>query len=204
LESLALDAYRIGNYPWPDPNGPRQVLDIGAHVGSFTCSLAAVLPGATFTCVEPSVQTSEWLSKNLERNNLSGRATVLSVAVSDVDGPIDYWYDDAVSGENSLEKGTRHHKILVDGLSISSIFALMTKPPDIVKLDCEGGEYASILGGSSELYKSTNHVFLEYHPIEGHSFQELLHRLEEFGLHLEWHETGHIRDQGMAYFTRRK
>jgi len=203
VEVLACDAYRIRSISWPSPDKHRQVLDIGAHLGSFTCTLAALLPGATFTCVEPSALTSKWLMNNLERNHLTGRATVLCAAVTDVDGPIDFWEDEEVSGQNSTIMGTKHRKTEVEGLRIDSLFAKLDNPPDIVKLDCEGGEYAAILGGSVELWKKTTHLFLEYHPVEGHGFPELVSRLEQFGLSLVWHEPDlFVPGLGMAYFVR--
>jgi FkbM family methyltransferase len=200
FEVLVSDAYRMKSTTWQSPEKPRLVLDIGAHVGSFACSLAALLPGATFVCVEPSVPTTVWLKRNLEQNGLTSRATVLCAAITNVDGPVALWGDGEVSSENSLIAEGKRRQTEVNGLSIESLFAKLERPPDIVKLDCEGGEYAAILGGFPELWKGTNHLFLEYHR---DGFPELVRRIEEFGLNLVWHEPSpRFQGLGMSYFAR--
>lgn len=64
IEVLGCDAYHLDSTRWEDQAAAIHVLDIGAHVGSFTCAVAAKLPRARFTCVEPSASARSWLTKN--------------------------------------------------------------------------------------------------------------------------------------------
>jgi hypothetical protein len=88
-------------------------------------------------------------------------------------------------------------------MTFDSIVAAAGGRADIVKMDCEGGEYAAILEASSEAWATVEQLFLEYHPLPGHCFEELGGRLSEFGMHLVWQQP-YPRDPGlgMAYFAR--
>lgn len=217
IEILAEDTYGLRGISWEDPLADREVLDIGAHVGSFTCALAARLPGASFTCVEPLPGTLTWLRENLARNGLDRKAAVVSAAVAGADGEAELWASKDASGaasldaelwaswhesgEASLTPGTER-KVRVRTMSFESIVAAAGGRADIVKLDCEGGEYPAVLEAPSEVWVSVERLFLEYHPITGHDFEELRARLSELGLHLVWQHPTRRPGMGTAYFAR--
>lgn len=202
VEVLGGDVYRLRALSWPAPVTPSSVLDIGAHVGSFTCALAARLPEATFTCVEPSPSTLVWLRGNLARNGLAERTLVVPAAVTDADSEVELWDTDDVSCEASLLRGQRARRTIVDGLSFDTIMARAGGRASIVKLDCEGGEYAAVLGASAASWSTVERLFLEYHPVDGHTFGELFTRLGELGMRLIWHDRDPcVRELGMAYFA---
>ena len=202
VEVLADDAYRLRDIPWEDPFAARSVLDVGAHVGSFTCALAARLPAASFTCVEPLPSALAWLRANLARNGLAGKAAVVPAAVAGADGEAELWASEDASCAASLTPGTGG-KVTVRTMSFDSIVAAAGGRADIVKLDCEGGEYAAVLEASSGAWATVEQLFLEYHQVAGHDFEELHGRLSEVGLHLVWNDPlAHCPGQGLAYFAR--
>jgi FkbM family methyltransferase len=201
VEVLAEDTYRLEDLSWEDPFAARAVLDVGAHVGSFACALAVRLPGATFTCVEPLPSTLAWLGANLARNGLARKAAILPAAVAGADGEAELWASEDASCEASLTPGTGR-RVTVRTMSFDSIVAAAGGRADIVKLDCEGGEYAAVLEASSGVWATVEQLFLEYHPVVGHHFEELRGRLSEFGLHLVWQHPSRRPRTGMAYFAR--
>ncbi|MDA8393963.1 MAG: FkbM family methyltransferase [Candidatus Dormibacteria bacterium] len=202
VEVLADDAYGLRDIYWEDPDAPRVVLDIGAHVGSFTCALAARLAGARFVCVEPSPSTLGWLRGNLAQNGLSQRAQIVSAAVAEADGAAELWTPEDASCAASLTPG-EGQQVTVRTMSFDAVVAAAGGRADIVKLDCEGGEYAAVLDGSSDAWAMVEQLFLEYHPITGRRFEELSGRLRECGLHLVWQRTfPRLPGQGLAYFVR--
>jgi FkbM family methyltransferase len=202
VEVLVDDAYRLRELSWDDSSTRHAVLDVGAHVGSFTCALAARLPAASFTCVEPLPSTLTWLSANLARNGLTQKSTVVPAAVTDAEGEAELWSSEDASCDASLTLRIGR-KVTVRTMSFDSIAAVAGGRPDIVKLDCEGGEYAAILGSSSRVWAAVEQLFLEYHPVAGHHFEELRARLSELGLHLVWQQPFvRLPGQGIAYFAR--
>ncbi len=81
FEVLSEDTYRLGSIDWASAD-LAIVLDVGAHVGTFACALAEQAVRARFVCVEPSPVTCDWLARNIEANNLSGRVSILQAAVA--------------------------------------------------------------------------------------------------------------------------
>jgi hypothetical protein len=83
-------------------------------------------------------------------------------------------------------------------MSFDSIVTSAGGRADIVKLDCEGGEYPAILEASSGVWAMVERLFLEYHPVAGHNFEQLRVRLRERGLRLVWQDPSPRPGMGMA------
>lgn len=201
LEVLVMDVYRLAQIDFPAPHLLRRVVDLGAHVGSFTCAVAARLPAASFTCVEPSPSTAGWLRANLQANGLSGRTTVVDAAIAADRGKGFLVSDQEGSCEASLDPSSGIG-LPVALVTFEDVVMLAGGPPDIIKLDCEGGEYDAVLKSPSWCWQGVSHVFLEYHPVPGRSFEDLRTRLADLSLELVWHEPGKEPGLGMAYFRR--
>ena len=203
IEVLVDDMYRLRERTFEDPGSARLVLDVGAHVGSFTCALAPRLPGARFVCVEPSPVAASWLRENLVRNGLEGRASVVEVAVAETEGDAVLVGGDEASCEASTLSGAEGPGPRVRTTTLDALVAAIGAVSDIVKLDCEGAEYAAVLGSTSGLWSHVGEVLLEYHPVAGHDFAELRTRLEAAGLALVWEvPDASTPGLGMACFRR--
>jgi hypothetical protein len=75
-------------------------------------------------------------------------------------------------------------------------------PPQFVKMDCEGGEYALVYASSPASWASVEAVVMEYHPVAGESWDELRSWLGAAGLEVVRHEP-HEPGLGTAWLTRR-
>jgi FkbM family methyltransferase len=200
LEVLAEDAYRLGSIDWASA-GEAIVFDIGAHVGSFACALAQRAERARVVCVEPSPVTSDWLARNIELNNLSRRVTIVRAAVAGTDGEGTLWeLGDASPESSTIER--RGNPVPVRTVSLESLVSHAGGPPEVVKMDCEGGEYDAILNSPDWCWKGVRYLFLEHHPVSGHCFDELGDYLHRVGLKPLWHNVGPDPDLGMACFAR--
>jgi FkbM family methyltransferase len=200
LEVLSEDAYHLGSIDWASV-APTIVLDIGAHVGTFACALAQRAQEARFLCVEPSPVTSDWLARNLEANNLLGRITILRAAVAGNDGYGTLWeLTDAGSTSSTVEG--QGNPVAVKAVSMESLVALAGGPPEVVKIDCEGGEYDAILNSPDWCWKEVRYLFLEHHPVVGHSFDELRDRLHRLDLDPIWYDATSDPELGMGCFAR--
>jgi hypothetical protein len=87
-------------------------------------------------------------------------------------------------------------------MRFESIVAATGGRADVVKLDCEGGEYPAVLEASATAWATVQRLFIEYHPIAGHHFWELHDRLTELGLQLIWQRPSSRPGMGMAFFAR--
>lgn len=202
VEVLAQDVYRLQQARL-DPTVAYEVLDVGAHVGAFTCLLASLLPRSRFTCVEPSLTSIEWLNRNVQRNHLSDRVSVVHAAVDIDDGMAPFWEPTSSSSLASLTPTPEGTSTLVQTCSFDSLVNKIGNSPLVVKMDCEGGEYGAILHSRSECWPTVHWLYLEYHPDSTYDFDTLAKRLQELGLTMVWNDGNRITPGlGMACFTR--
>ena len=205
LEVLVDDAYQLDRLPWEGQRSDTlRVVDIGAHVGSFAITLAWRYRCATVTCFEPAPETAGYLARNIEANGLSDRVTFHRAAVGAAAGSAQLLRTVAGSGQATLQPALvpdATERIDVPVVDIATAFSL-GGPPDLVKLDCEGGEYEIVLESSATLWESVRCILLEYHPVPGHSWSELRTHLVGLGFRVGWHEPGRVRGLGMAQLLR--
>jgi hypothetical protein len=71
---------------------------------------------------------------------------------------------------------------------------------DVLKIDCEGGEYDILLAAEDALLERVKAIVLEYHPVRDHSLEELRTRLSRSGFLLQEHADD--EQFGMLYGTR--
>ena len=201
LEVLSDDTYRLNTTDWSDDHY-AVVLDIGAHVGTFACALAQRARQARFVCVEPSQATTDWLARNIETNNLSDRVTILRAAVAGSDGEGILWEagDASCVSSTIAEQGNPPP---VTTASLERLVSYSGGPPEVVKINCEGGEYDAILNSPDWFWKGVRYLFLKHHPVAGHRFDELRRYFHDLGLEPLWHEVGSDPELGMACFARR-
>src|SRR5207245_7606208 len=108
------------------------------------------------------------------------------------DGQAELWASKDAAGEASLDpelwaswhasrKGSAmleiRRKITVQTMSFDTIVAAAGGRADIVKLDCEGGEYSAVLDANPGAWATVERLFLEYHPVGGHDLEDLRGRL---------------------------
>lgn len=150
----------------------RTIVDIGAHVGSFTIWAALRSPNATLLAVEPNPETFAFLSQNLRDNALEGRVKAVNVALGSAPrvGSLEFV-------EHSL--GTR---LAANGkgqvsVEVQNIEALLTDAGmdqvDILKMDCEGAEYEVFAAMSLDRLRRVQAIGCEYHPAPEHNVSEL-------------------------------
>ncbi len=67
---------------------PRQIIDIGANVGTTTVNLLARMPEASGIAIEPHAGNFRLLRQNLLANDMFDRVKTFNAAVSDRDGKV--------------------------------------------------------------------------------------------------------------------
>jgi FkbM family methyltransferase len=183
-EIFAEDVYRLRPFLGDLMERPIQVIDIGAHIGTFACRLTQLHPQARLMCFEPSPTTARYLRRNVELNGIADRVTVFERALARVGGQADFDDNGAGSGLNGLVSANHHTGTVTEVRTISfdDAVAAAPAPVDVVKIDCEGGEYDLVLGSSPASWASVQRVVIEYHPVPDQSWSELRAFFESVGL----------------------
>jgi FkbM family methyltransferase len=138
------------------------VLDIGAHIGSFTIPLArAVWPDGVVVAFEPNDFTSEVLEINVELNDLSRVVEVEHIALSDTQRvfTIDTPRSNTGASHLTLEEADESS---ITTSTLSDWFATThLETLDFIKVDVEGMEMQVLAGGREILDRFTPTMLIE-------------------------------------------
>lgn len=153
------------------PESPT-IVDIGAYIGDF-CVYAAKHLNARVIAYEPTQENFAILKENVENNSLKDKIELVNKAVgysgemtlnvqkNDEEIHVsNYWYHD---GE----------KRSVQSVNLEEIFNTHSLTEvDLLKVDCEGGEYDIFPTVPEHLFAHIKNIVFEYHIID--NYQEKL------------------------------
>lgn len=154
--------------------------DIGANVGIYTL-LASQYVGSEghIYAFEPLPRNIRFLRRHLELNHVNN-ATVYEMAVGSENGTAHF--DENIGPANG--RLAQEGRIIVRVASLDSwIEQEHLRPPKIIKIDVEGGEYTVLLGARKVLTTYHPLIFLATHGTAIH--QQCVNLLTEFGFRLE-------------------
>lgn len=195
-ETFLDDFYHFEKYTKPETG---VILDIGAGIGEFAIQAAAACPGCRVIGFEPFEQSCTFFRKNIETNALTNVTAVLAAVTStagnlalDVSSgnPLQFRAQTSYSSENSVETVR-----LVNYLDEQNITTV-----DLLKLDCEGGEYDILLPLSNQELQRIKRIVMEYHDgLTEHRHSEIIEKLHNAGFSVEVHPNKVHNSIGYIY-----
>jgi FkbM family methyltransferase len=170
-------------------SGEQVVVDIGAHIGCFT-ALAAER-GARVLSFEPLPVNFAVLERNVKRNSIRN-ALLFQAAVGGKREPRALFLPDDITqtGRSSLQVARGVHCIMVPCLSLADIIRENhLQRIDLLKIDCEGGEYEILFAASMESLEIVQSIVIEnesnkHRPRGGHR-EDLIWHLRAAGFIVE-------------------
>ena len=203
-EVFADDCYDLRWFLGDLIDEPIHALDVGAHAGTFATWLGKVHPTATVDCFEPAPDTVEFLRRNIEANGLADRIHVHPQALAGEAGFALFELEGSGSGHNHLvfdEAGPAEGAgVRVETITLDEVVGKARGPVALVKMDCEGGEYDLVYKSSPASWANVQRLVLEYHAVEGESWEELRAWFADQGLHVLRDERG--PNAGTAWLSR--
>lgn len=190
-EIFAEDCYHLNWFLGDLRERPIRVIDIGGHVGTFSCRLAQVHPGASIEVFEPSPTTARFLRRNVQQNGFDGRITVYEKALAATNGFAELDDNGGGSGLNGLVSaghGSVATATRVETVAFDDVVAGVDAPVDFLKIDCEGGEYDLIYNSTPANWASVQRVVIEYHEVPGQTWPRLRSWFEDQGLKVVHHQ----------------
>jgi FkbM family methyltransferase len=196
-EQFADDTYRLD---WVLGRGPVRILDVGAHVGAFATNAASARPDVRVECYEPSPSSAAFLRRNVAENGLEDRIQVHEAALAATAGTAQLDDNSSGSVHNGLVRGEERlvhgadspdtrRVIEVRTTTFDDAVAAAPAPFDVVKMDCEGGEYQLVYASAEQSWASVKRVVMEYHPVAGESWDELRGWFERIGFRVVRHRS---------------
>lgn len=146
----------------------RTVLDVGSNIGIHAAIGGRVLPeGGRIHCFEPVGANLRYLERNLARDDVLRKATVVRAAVGDQDGELKI-YLSKNSGTHSASRanaqGDGDFEIVPQLALDSYVAAKSITDVDLVKVDVEGFD-GHVLRGAKQLMAAQRPAFfVEYIP----------------------------------------
>jgi FkbM family methyltransferase len=146
--------------------------DIGANIGYVTILLALTGgPGSQVFAFEPLPANLERLRSNIELNDLQDRVRAIPIAIGEHAGRSRFLVH-ASGGMGKLEgsdgRQTRYEdEIEVEMLALDDfIWERGNPPPDLIKIDIEGGETKAVCGMRRVFEESRPVILMEIHGPE--------------------------------------
>ncbi len=167
------------------------VVDVGAHIGSF--SIMAARSANKVLAFEPEPTNYQMLKKNMEINHLENMSA-FEMAVSGASGYQDiYTFQGGSSADYSLYKsGIMNVKTgRIPTISIKDIMEREGLPRiDFLKLDCEGAEHDILRNMSLETGAKIMGIALETHRVPPEFSIDVPFRLRELGFQVKMRHNG--------------
>ena len=184
------------------------IIDIGAHIGSFSVYAARQTEDSSIFSFEPSPENYFQFNKNIALNRLTN-VHPFQKAIAAHSGKAPFYYDLFNNAAHSLIKETKDF-ISVDCTTLKETFLdFKIEQCDFLKIDCEGAEYEILFNTPAEILKRIKRIALEYHnPIfygvknVEHTSENLARFLNKMGF--ETKILPENRAQGMLLAVRRQ
>ncbi len=144
------------------------VLDVGANIADTSIYFAK--QGASkVISIEPDKRSFDTAVKNIQKNNMGPDIELLPFGC----------------GNERVIPDEQKTKII----SLETLMGLYSYKPAILKLDCEGCEYETILKSSSKLLSNFSQIQIEYH----YGYKNLKSKLEDSGFKVSVTEPRYFR-----------
>jgi FkbM family methyltransferase len=166
------------------------VIDVGGFVGDFSLYAVKRLNARRVIVCEPSPRNWALLLKNIGNNGYEDRIEPVNKAVTD-GGDVMMNIDTPDESQCMVSAYYQRGEQLtaVPGISLSKLLQdYAVESVDLLKIDCEGGEFAILESTQSDVFSRIRNIVFEYHQIDGvwaklESAKQRLRR-EGYALHM--------------------
>ena|GEM_PF-543549 len=195
LYSFENDVY-FKKVPEYHPKADHIIIDVGAHIGTFSLLAASKVTQGKVFAIEASQDTFDYLKKNIESNGFKNIIPE-RLALCDKSGTIRLYHDltDGNWGDTIVKKVSESFEDCpadtLEGFLKSHDIACC----NFLKINCEGAEFGIILSTSKQTLRKIKICHISYHSdlTEGCSENELMKYLQDTGFYVRRVPTGEKR-----------
>lgn len=201
-EVFADDGYRLDEL-CDGVDADATVLDVGGQIGSFSLAMAKSLPQARIHVYEASPTSASYVSRNIDANGLGSRVTVHAKAMAGEVGTFTFVDSGTASGHNGLTAPDGlGSEVTVPSDTFDNAVKAAGGNVQVVKMDVEGAEYDIVLRSDPASWTEVRKVVMEYHPVAGHTLDELVEFFASVGLRPTRHDRGLREGLGVMWLAR--
>ena len=178
------------------------VIDVGAGLGDFTLFAARKARGGRVYAFEPFPESYALLRDNIRLNGIAN-VDPFPVAVNATGEPLYLQTQTGVAVRHATRAEGGEGAQTVKGMALADILA-KTGRCDVLKMDCEGGEYDILLGSGADTLSLIQAIVMEYHDeVTPWSHHDLVRHLEACGFTTEATPNPVHPENGFLYAHRR-
>lgn len=155
------------------------VVDVGAHIGTFTLQAAARVPDGRVIAYEPEPENYRYLEHNVRANNFK-RVQTFRSAVAAKEGMRRLYLKEG--------RATGGHSMFAPGgpsivVPCTTLLGIIQKHGtiDYLKLDCEGAENEILLETDEGVFSYIRRIAMEQHDFTGRQREAVVKRLTKLG-----------------------
>lgn len=185
----------------------RVVVDIGAQIGTFSLMMASVSPQAQVYAFEPNPENFQLLARNKSLNQLDNLYVFPLAVTGKEQEQVPLFIDSQNRGGHTLFGHGEMERVTVNAITLQNLFRENSiTHVDLLKVDCEGGEYKIILDSEPEIWSTIKELVLEIHEtpetLKSYSRKELLDYLGRIGFMYEIMREIYYPDEGRFWIVR--
>jgi len=166
------------------------VIDVGAYVGDTT--IYFLLKGARrVIAIEPNPTAIRIAAENVKRLGLESRVTLVNAAIGGVRRRVLVAPNVSLTPRADLGALVSSEGVSVDVITLKDVVETYGIDEAVLKMDCEGCEYESILSEDDSVLKAFKEMIIEYH----YGYRNLVKRLKYAGFKVKWTRPTYIFDK---------
>ena len=158
IENMVLDQYHLST--WQGEHFDT-IVDLGAHIGTFTLQAARLFPRARILAIEPYPESFDFLIQNVALNALQARVTTRRAAVTAGSAPTATLFLGAHGGLHTTTVPLPL-SLEVPNLSLPDLLP-MVHGRALLKMDIEGAETAILEKYEDHLVHTFSLILIERH-----------------------------------------
>lgn len=193
-ETLLQDIYQLRKL-----KRPKILIDIGAHIGSFSVMAGKLFPNSTIYSFEPAPDTYRCLLINSLANKTPNIKS-FNIGISGKNGRR-LLYNPGPAGQRTFYPlSPTLSAYNVHSWTLSRLFAsFKLKSCDLLKIDCEGAEYEILFSTPPKLFNKIKRIVLEYHDRSFGNHVGLIEFFSNLGFHTSHLHNPLESDIGILY-----
>ena len=186
-------------FPEYQPKEDDVIIDIGAHIGTYSLVVSQQLKKGTVYAFEPCLDTFTLLQKNAEENAIKN-IIPLKIALSDSIGTTTLFYDiENGNWGHSIVKSFSSEGEVVETSTLANFFETNNiNRCDFIKFNCEGAEFKILLATPVDVLKRVKHMLVLFHLdlTDEYTIEQLLNHLAAAGFYTEIRQRSHDSKRG--------
>ncbi len=151
-----------------DIGSGETVIDIGANIGVFALYAATRASGVEVSSFEPFPKNAEYFIGNKEASNVSN-IKFYQLAIGDGFGTRTLHVDDSWILHSLTDKSSNESGLKVQCIPLDKAVKDVGEQCDLLKLDCEGGEYEILYSASDETLTQIKRIVCEFNILDRQS-----------------------------------